>query len=42
MLLFIVILVIFILIACDAFYDMDETQKKEDAFKKNLNSGQKM
>lgn len=42
MMLFIVILVIFILIVCNAFYDTDETQKKQGEFEKKLNNGQKM
>lgn len=40
--LFVVILIILILIVCDAFYDADETQKKQDEFEQKLNNRQKM
>ncbi|OOM81850.1 hypothetical protein CLPUN_08000 [Clostridium puniceum] len=40
--LFIVILIVIILIACDAFYGTEENQKKEDVFEKKLNNRQKM
>lgn len=36
MLLFIVILVCVTLIACDAFYDTDEVQKKQDGFEQKI------
>ena len=42
MLLIIAILVCVTLVVCDAFYDTDEAQKKQEGFEQKLNNRQKM